>query len=135
MPPRPVIRHQGQRQFARFETSSLSMASATACGRRVETIWRPPVESSERALRIKDHNKASGATTWSHRWLYYGLLFGFRQFIHRAQTAGTDIDGARRTVHNHMPALYIEYKTTSPGPLRAAHIIAIHGLPLTHSTA
>src|SRR5260370_18464339 len=124
MPPRPVIRHQGQRQFARFETSSLSMASATACGRSVETISRPPVDSSERALRIKDHNKASGATTWSHRWLYYGLLFGFRQFIHLAQTPGTDIDGPRRTVHNHMPPLYIEYKTTTRGPRSETPIIA-----------
>jgi len=45
------------------------------------------------------------------------FLLGFRQFIHRAQTAGTDIDSARRTVHNHMPALYIEYKTTTRAPL------------------
>src|SRR5256884_9258926 len=130
MLPRPVIRRQGQRPFARFATSSLSIASAIAYARSVETISQPPVDSSERASRIKTKHKASSATTWSHCWLYALFLLGFRQFIHRAQTAGTDIDSARRTVHNHMPALYIEYKTTTRAPLWETHIIAIHGLAL-----
>jgi hypothetical protein len=68
-------------------------------------------------LRKKEQNKASSATTWSHCWPYSALFLVFWQFIHRAQTAGTDIDSARRTVHNHMPALYIEYKTTTRAPL------------------
>src|SRR5437667_12904953 len=111
MPLRPVIRHRGQRPFARFATSSLSMASAIACARSVETISRPPADSSERASRKKGKHKASSAATWSHCWLYACLFFlGFRQFIHRAQTAGTDNGSSRRIVHNHMPALYIEYK-------------------------
>jgi len=62
------------------------------------------------------------------------FLLAFRQFIHCAQTAGTDIDGARSTIHNHMTALYIEYKATARAPLRKTHVITMHWLALTDIT-
>jgi hypothetical protein len=62
-----------------------------------------------------------------------GLLV-FRQFIHCAHTTGTDIDGARGTIHNHVAVLYIEYKSAARAPLRKTHVIAMHWLALTDIT-
>ena len=62
------------------------------------------------------------------------LLVAFRQFIHCAHTASTDINGARSTVYHHMTALYIEYKATACAPLRETHVIAMHWLALTNIT-
>jgi len=62
------------------------------------------------------------------------FLLTFGQLIHGAHATGTDIDGARGAVHNHVATLHIEHKATARAPLRKTHVIAMHWLALTNIT-
>ena len=70
----------------------------------------------------------------AHPALLLPVLLTFGQLIHGAHATGTDIDGARGAVHNHVATLHIEHKATARAPLRKTHVIAMHWLALTNIT-